>query len=181
MSWTRVRDRPSKSSTQSSQRAGLSIVDCGRRSSTPSARQLIIVTTNAAPHGLRKEDVIGCHVRIDEIPDTAIVADEIGLGTPRPPLPVQVDPRNQLSRKPAERVDLPDHDAAMHRPVRVQHGRHSVEEAEIGDLAISAQIILLSLRLDNKLNRFQPTKRASSSRRADQIDCGSNFIDCVTA
>lgn len=51
---------------------------------SPVTLQLIIVTTHAALMGLGEEDVVGCHVRIDEIPEPAIVADEIGLGASWP-------------------------------------------------------------------------------------------------
>ncbi|QGY01860.1 hypothetical protein MMSR116_08185 [Methylobacterium mesophilicum SR1.6/6] len=53
--------------------------------------QLIIVTTHAALMGLGEEDVDGCHVGIDEIPETAIVADEIGLGASWPMMAARYD------------------------------------------------------------------------------------------
>ncbi|WP_197739398.1 DEAD/DEAH box helicase family protein [Methylobacterium sp. P1-11] len=50
----------------------------------PVSTHLIIVTTHTALMGLGEGDLVGCHVRIDELPETAIVADEIGLGASWP-------------------------------------------------------------------------------------------------
>lgn len=55
------------------------IISRHRTSATPRSTR----RGDAALMGLGQEDVVGCFVRIEEIPDTAIVGDEIGLGVPR--------------------------------------------------------------------------------------------------
>lgn len=65
-----------------SKQAGRGTVDRRLREALlePASSHLIIVTTHTALMGLGEGDLVGCHVRIDQLPETAIVADEIGLG-----------------------------------------------------------------------------------------------------